>query len=82
MHLRFFFRTLVGDDIIGFLCFLDCFAMLVAFGLIISDMFLFGLSMSSSYCSVANMFLFRLELIRVCVCSSRLSANYCLCILV
>ena len=82
ISLHFFFRTIVDDYILGFFCFLVCFPMLVAFGFIISVMFLFGVSMSSTSSSAANLFFFRLELIRVFLCSNHLSVNYCLCILV
>ncbi len=56
IYLRFFLRTLVGDDIIDLLCFLVCFVIIVALGLIISVMILFRVSMSSSYYSAANLF--------------------------
>ena len=82
ISLRFFFRNIVDDDILSFFCFLVCFAMLVAFGFIISVMFLFGVSTSYGSSSAANLFFFRLELIRVFLCSNHLSVNYCLCILV
>ena len=56
ISLRFFVRTLVGDDIFGFFCFLVCFAMLIALCWIISVMFLFRLSMLSCSSSDVNLF--------------------------
>ena len=51
IYLSFFIKALEGDDIFGFFCFLDCFAMLIALCWIISLKFLFRLSMLS--CSSA-----------------------------
>ena len=54
--IRFLIRALVGDDILGFFCFLVCFALLVPLCWNISVMFLFRVSMSSSSYSAANLF--------------------------
>ena len=61
ISLRFFIRAHVGDDLFGFLCFLVCFAVLIALCWIILVMFLFRLSMSSCSSSAVNLF-FQFEL--------------------
>ena len=81
LYLRFFIRALVGDDIFGFLCYLVCFAMLIALCRIISVMFLVRISMSSCSSSAVNLF-FHFELKRVLLRSNHLSVNSCSCILV
>ena len=79
----------MGDDIFGeyifflgrIFCFLVCFAMLNALCWIISVMFLFRLSMSSSmffYC-YEPVFLVQFELKRVLLRSNNLSVNSCSC---
>ena len=49
IYLRFFIRAIVGDDSLGFVCFLVCFAMLVAICWINSVRVLYRVSVSSSY---------------------------------
>ena len=71
ISLRFIISALAGDDIIGFVCLFVClfvcFAVLVALCWIISDTFLFSVSISYSSSIDANLFVqFDLKSLTLC----------------